>query len=140
MWIKNGASVGGSIVLDCKRIFNPTAEQYKAAGCEWIEPNVPEQPSEPLYHDAADKELFVMAVTALLPAEVIQQTLGNIEALRVAASGMMLMTTGAAPDNTVYLDDPRTYAWLSTAGLTIEQVKAKMAELATAIKGDIQNG
>lgn len=133
MWIKNGASAGRSIVLGGKRIFNPTDEQYKTAGYEWIEPPVPEQPAEPLYHEAADKELFVMAVTALLPAEVIQQTLGNIEALRVAASGMMLMTTGAAPDNTVYLDDPRTYAWLSTGGLTVEQVKAKMEELSDAL-------
>ena len=130
MWIKNGASAGRSIILDGRRIFNPTAEQYTAAGYEWVEPTVPEPPAEPLYHDAADKELFVMAVTALLPAEVIQQTLGNIEALRVAAGGMMLMTTDAAPDNTVYLDDPRMYAWLSTAGLTVELVKMKMEELA----------
>jgi hypothetical protein len=132
MWIKDGASASRSIILDGKRIFNPTAEQYVAAGYEWLEPTVPEQPAEPLYHDAADKELFVMAVTALLPAEVIQQTLGNIEALRVAAGGMMLMTTGAAPDNIVYMDDPRTAAWLSTGGLTVELVKMKMEELRDA--------
>lgn len=130
MWIKNGAAAGRSIVFDGRRIFNPTPEQYTAAGYEWVEPTVPEPPAEPLYHDAADKELFVMAVTALLPAEAIQQTLGNIEALRVAAGGMMLMATGAAPDNTVYLDDPRVAAWLSTAGLTVELVKMKMEELA----------
>lgn len=140
MWIKNGASAGRSIVLDGKRVFNPTDEQYKAAGYEWIEPIAPEQPAEPLYHEAADKELFVTAVTALLPAEAIQKTLGNIEALRVAVGGMMLMTTDAAPDNTVFMDDPRTAAWLGTAGVTVEQVKEKMAELATAIKGDSNNG
>lgn len=133
MWIKNGASSGRSIILDGKRIFNPTPEQYKAAGYEWLEPPTPEQPAESLYHDAADKELFVLAVTAMLPAEAIQQTLGNIEALRVAAGGMMLMATGAAPDNTVYLDDPRVSAWLGTAGLTVNQVKEKMMELANNV-------
>jgi hypothetical protein len=129
MWIKNGAAAGRSIVLDGKRIFNPTDELYVAAGYEWIEPPTPEPSAEPLYYDAVDKELFITAVTSLVPAEAIPAALSDAETAKAAIAGMMYMTTDAAPDNTVYLDDPRVAQWLAISGVTVELVKMKMEEL-----------
>ena len=45
MWKKDGKIYnGGSIVHDGMRYFNPKDEILKAAGYEWVEPTIPEQP------------------------------------------------------------------------------------------------
>lgn len=136
MWIKNGASASRSIVLDGKRIFNPTDEQYKAAGYEWVEPPTP----EPDTREWVNKELFVNAVYALVPAEAIPAALSDAETAKAAIAGMALLATDAAPGNQIDISDPRVAEWLAVSGVTVELVKMKMEELATALKGDIQNG
>lgn len=136
MWIKNGAAAGRSIILNEKRIFNPTPEQYMAAGYEWVEPPTP----EPDAREWVNKELFVNAVYALVPAEAIPAALSDAETAKAAIAGMALLATDAAPGNQIDISDPRVAQWLAVSGVTVELVKMKMDELATAIKGDIQNG
>lgn len=41
MWMKNNKPLRGALVYDGKQIFNPSDEQIKAAGYEWVEPSVP---------------------------------------------------------------------------------------------------
>lgn len=135
MWIKNGAAAGRSIILDGRRIFNPTSEQYKAAGYEWGEPPTP----EPDTREWVNKELFINAVTELVPAEAIPAALADAETAKAAIAGMALLATDAAPGNQIDISDPRTSAWLSTAGLTVELVKMKMMELAAVTEGDSNN-
>ena len=44
MWVKDGKPVGRVIEYGGYRIFNPTAEQYRSAGCEWVDPPEPPLP------------------------------------------------------------------------------------------------
>ena len=125
MWIKNGAAAGRSIILGERRIFNPTPEQYKAAGYEWIEPPAPETDTR----EWVNKELFINAVTALVPAEAIPAALADPATAKAAISSMALLTTAAAPGNQLDISDPRVAQWLAVSGVTTEQVRNKMKEL-----------
>jgi hypothetical protein len=125
MWIKNGAAAGRSIILDGRRIFNPTVEQYAAAGYEWVEPPTP----EPDPREWVNKELFINAVTELVPAEAIPAALADPATAKAAISSMALLTTDAAPGNQIDISDPRVAQWLAVSGVTVELVKMKMKEL-----------
>jgi hypothetical protein len=73
-----------------------------------------------------DKEKFVNAVYALVPAEAIPAALSDPETAKAAIAGMALLTTDAAPGNQIDIADPRVAAWLSVSGVTVEQVKEVM--------------
>lgn len=79
--------------------------------------------------DWADKERLITAAYALIPVEAIAVVMTTPAALKDAIAGLALLTTGAAPDGMVNLADPRVSQWLALAGLTLEQVKSKMAEV-----------
>ena len=76
-----------------------------------------------------DKEKFVNAVYALVPAEAIPAVLADPETAKDAIVGMTLLTTDAAPGNMIDIADPRVSAWLSVSGVTVEQVKEVMANM-----------
>ena len=122
MWIKGNKVFNGSIVLDGYRIFNPTDRQLLDAGYVWIEPEIDTR-------EWVDKELFVNAVYALVPAEAIPAALAEAETAKAAIAGMALLTTAAAPGNQIDISDPRVAQWLAVSGVTVEDVKRKMTEL-----------
>lgn len=76
--------------------------------------------------DWADKERLIGAVYALISASTIAAVMTTPAALKDAIAGLALLSTGAAPDGMLNLSDPRVSQWLALAGLTLEQVKAKM--------------
>lgn len=78
--------------------------------------------------DWADKERLIGAVYALIPADAIAAVMSSPTALKDAIAGLALLSTGAAPDGMINLADPRVSQWLALAGLTLEQVKNKIAE------------
>jgi hypothetical protein len=77
-----------------------------------------------------NKELFINAVTALVPAEAIPAALADPATAKAAISSMALLTTDAAPGNQIDISDPRVAQWLAVSGVTVELVKMKMEELA----------
>lgn len=87
-----------------------------------------------------NKELFVNAVYALVPAEAIPAALSDAETAKAAIAGMALLTTDAAPGNQIDISDPRVAQWLAVSGVTVELVKMKMEELAAVTEGDSNNG
>lgn len=123
MWIKGTEIYTSSIVYDGYRIFNPSDEQLIAAGYVWQEPT-------PDPREWVDKELFVNAVYALVPAEAIPAALADAETAKAAIVGMAHLTTAAAPDNRIDISDPRVAQWLAISGVTVADVKQKMTELA----------
>lgn len=78
--------------------------------------------------DWASKESLITAAYALIPAEAIASVMTTPAALKDAIAGLALLASGAAPDGMINLADPRVAQWLALAGLTMEQVKTKMAE------------
>lgn len=126
MWIKGNEVFTGSIVLDGYRIFNPSDEQLVSAGYVWQEPT-------PDTREWVDKELFVNAVYALVPAEAIPAALAEAETAKAAIAGMALLTTAAAPGNQIDISDERVARWLAVSGVTVEEVRIKMNELSSAI-------
>ena len=46
MWYLNNKPIGNMIVLNDRRIINPTREEYLEAGCEWRDPISSEQQEE----------------------------------------------------------------------------------------------
>jgi hypothetical protein len=76
-----------------------------------------------------DKEKFVNAVYALVPAEAIPAALSDPETAKAAIAGMALLATDAAPGNMIDIADPRVSAWLSVSGVTVEQVKQAMENM-----------
>lgn len=122
MWIKGNEVFTGSIVLGGYRIFNPSDEQLTAAGYVWQEPT-------PDTREWVDKELFVNAVYALVPAEAIPAALAEAETAKAAIAGMALLTTAAAPGNQIDISDERVAQWLAVSGVTVEEVRIKMNEL-----------
>lgn len=122
MWIKGNDVFNGSIVLGGFRIFNPSDEQLIEAGYVWKEPEVDNR-------EWVNKEIFVNAVYDLVPAEVIPQVLADPTTAKSAIASIVLLTTDAAPGNMIDISDPRVAQWLSISGVTVDDVKAKMAEL-----------
>lgn len=123
MWMKNGEVLKSSIILNDRRIINPSDEQLKAAGWEWVE-----NPIDP--RKWVNKEIFINAVYSLVPAEAIPAVLAESETAKAAITGMALLTTAAAPGNQIDISDPRVAEWLAVSGVTVEQVIEKMEELA----------
>jgi hypothetical protein len=123
MWKKDNKVFESNIVLNGYRIFNPTNQQLIEAGYVWVEPEVDTR-------EWVDKELFVNAVYALVPAEAIPAALAEAETAKAAIAGMALLTTAAAPGNQIDISDPRVEQWLAVSGVTVDEVKAKMQELA----------
>lgn len=76
-----------------------------------------------------DKEKFVNAVYALVPAEAIPAALSEPETAKAAIAGMAHLTTAAAPGNQIDIADPRVSAWLSVSGVTVAQVKEAMENM-----------
>lgn len=89
---------------------------------------LPEQEVVP--RDWQDKERFIGALYALVPADVIVAVMSDAETLKGAVAGMALLTTNAAPAGMIDLLDARVVQWLEPTGLTIEQVKHKMEQMA----------
>lgn len=79
-----------------------------------------------------DKEAFINALYALLPAEYLTAALRDPEAFKQGIAGLALLTTNAAPGGLIDLMDPRVPVWLAAFDLTPEAVRAKMEELAQA--------
>lgn len=122
MWIKEKTPYNGSnILIDGRRVFNPSGEQLKRAGYAWIEPEIDNR-------EWVDKELFVNAVYELVPAEAIPTALAEAETAKAAIAGMALFATGAAPGNIIDISDPRVEQWLAIGGITVAQVKSKIQE------------
>ena len=91
---------------------------------------VVELPEPPQTHDWQDKELFIDALYALMPPATISDVLRDAEATKSAVAGVALLTTDAAPGNSIDLMDARVAQWLAIGGLTVAQVREKMEELA----------
>lgn len=122
MWIKDNEVFTGSIILNGRRILNPSDKQLAEAGYTWVEPVQDTR-------EWVDKEVFVNAVYSLVPAEVIPTVLADPKTAKSAIASMVLLTTAAAPGNMVDIDDPRVAQWLSVSGVTVDEVKQKMEEL-----------
>ena len=76
-----------------------------------------------------NKELFLDALYALVPAEQLAAKLQEPTAFKAGIMGLALLTTNAAPDGKIDLLDSRVPEWLAVFGLTLDQVRAKMSEL-----------
>lgn len=79
-----------------------------------------------------DKEAFINALYALLPAEYLTAALRDPEAFKQGIAGLALLTTNAAPGGLIDLMDPRVPVWLAAFDLTPDAVWAKMKESAEA--------
>lgn len=114
-WLPYAGTLGADwLYVDAAgAIAELSAEEYEA-----LHPVVP--------HDWADKEEVITAVYDLIPASTIAAVMASPDAVKEAVKGLTLLTTGAAPDGMIDLLDSRVAAWLALAGLTLEQVKAKM--------------
>ena len=76
-----------------------------------------------------NKELFLDALYALVPAEQLAAKLQDPTAFKAGIMGLALLTTNAAPGGKIDLLDDRVTEWLAVFGLTLDQVRAKMSEL-----------
>ena len=76
-----------------------------------------------------NKELFLSALYALVPAEQLAAKLQDPTAFKAGIMGLALLTTNAAPDGEIDLLDSRVAEWLAVFDLTLDQVRAKMSEL-----------
>ncbi len=79
--------------------------------------------------EIADKEKFIIAVRALVQPETVSAVMQNIQSLMAAIFSISMLTTGAAPGNDINLLHPEVTNFLTLAGLTLDQVKNKMAEV-----------
>lgn len=75
-----------------------------------------------------NKEQFLDALYALVPAEQLAAKLQDPTAFKAGIMGLALLTTNAAPGGMIDLLDSRVPAWLEAFGLTLDQVRAKMNE------------
>ena len=76
-----------------------------------------------------NKEQFLDALYALVPAEQLAAKLQDPTAFKAGIMGLALLTTNAAPGGMIDLLDSRVPEWLGVFDLTLEQVRAKMSEL-----------
>ena len=75
-----------------------------------------------------NKEQFLDALYALVPAEQLAAKLQDPESFKAGIMGLALLTTNAAPGGMIDLLDSRVPAWLEVFGLTLDQVREKMNE------------
>ena len=93
---------------------------------DWTaEPEPEPEPAE----DWVDKELFISALYALVPAATVAAVMQSPEALKAGIAGLALLTTNAAPNGMIDLKDSRVSDFAGLLGVTVAQVKAKMDEL-----------
>ena len=93
---------------------------------DWTaEPEPEPEPTE----EWADKELFISALYALVPAATVAAVMQSPDALKAGIAGLALLTTNAAPNGMIDLKDSRVAEFAGLLGLTVEAVKAKMDEL-----------
>ena len=76
-----------------------------------------------------NKEQFLDALYALVPADQLAAKLQDPTAFKAGIMGLALLTTNAAPGGMIDLLDSRVPEWLAVFDLTLDQVRAKMAEL-----------
>ena len=76
-----------------------------------------------------NKEQFLDALYALVPADQLAAELQDPESFKAGIMGLALLTTNAAPGGMIDLLDSRVPEWLGVFDLTLEQVRAKMSEL-----------
>ena len=95
-----------------------------------IDGAVVELPEPPPSAEWASKELFIGALYQLVDPSALTAVMSDAAALKDAVAGMALLTTDAAPGGQIDLLDSRVTQWLTLAGVTLEQVRAAMAELA----------
>ena len=75
-----------------------------------------------------NKELFLDALYALVPADQLAAKLQDPTAFKAGIMGLALLTTNAAPGGMIDLLDGRVAEWLAVFGLTLDQVREKMNE------------
>ena len=75
-----------------------------------------------------NKEQFLDALYALVPAEQLAAKLQDPESFKAGIMGLALLTTNAAPGGMIDLLDERVAEWLAVFGLTLDQVREKMNE------------
>lgn len=75
-----------------------------------------------------NKELFLSALYALVPADQLAAKLQDPTAFKAGIMGLALLTTNAAPGGMIDLLDSRVPEWLAVFDLTLDQVRAKMNE------------
>lgn len=93
---------------------------------DWTaEPEPEPEPAE----DWADKELFIGALYALVPAATVAAVMQSPDALKAGIAGLALLTTNAAPGGMIDLKDSRVSDFAGLLGVTVAQIKAQMAEL-----------
>lgn len=97
-----------------------------------VDGEIVELPEPEPTEEWVDKEAFIAALYALLPAEYLTAALRDPEAFKQGIAGLALLTTNAAPGGLINLIDPRVPVWLAAFDLTLEAVRAKMEELAQA--------
>lgn len=73
-----------------------------------------------------NKEQFLDALYALVPADQLAAKLQDPTAFKAGIMGLALLTTNAAPGGMIDLLDDRVAEWLAVFGLTLDQVRAKM--------------
>lgn len=125
MWVKDGKIFKASIILDGRLVYNPSDEQLKQAGYNWVEP-------EREVHEWVNKELFVQAVYQLVPDAAIPAVLADAGTAKAAIAGITMLTTAAAPGNLIDLLDQRVADWLAVSGVTVEQVREVMKQMEVA--------
>ncbi len=93
---------------------------------DWTaEPEPEPEPAE----DWADKELFIDALYALVPAATVAAVMQSPDALKAGIAGLALLTTNAAPGGMIDLKDSRVAEFAGLLGVTVAQIKAQMVEL-----------
>ena len=75
-----------------------------------------------------NKEQFLDALYALVPADQLAAKLQDPAAFKAGIMGLALLTTNAAPGGMIDLLDERVPEWLAVFGLTLDQVREKMNE------------
>ncbi len=75
-----------------------------------------------------NKELFLDALYALVPAEDLAAKLQEPTAFKAGIMGLALLTTNAAPGGMIDLLDERVAEWLAVFSLTLDQVREMMNE------------
>lgn len=78
MWYLNGKPVGNMIVLNDRRIINPTEEQYLEAGCVWHDLVSPEQQQETAEEASIRAQEFAQACAQFKQICAQIQTAANL--------------------------------------------------------------
>lgn len=97
-----------------------------------VDGGIVELPEPEPTEEWVDKEAFINALYALIPADQLAAALQDPETFKQGIAGLALLTSDAAPGGQIDLKDSRVPVWLASFDLTVEAVRAKMDELAEA--------